>query len=169
METPSHQSALGSLVIAFNELEEALTIGLAELTSLDYPTAAAIFGSTSFRHKARIIWAVANLNSGDRPNLDNLQILLKQASRIEDARNGLLHSSWPLYTSQEGVQRRREKVRYSKGRGSEILSEKLNIEEIDSVSASCNNCVVLLEYWFMQGDFQWWEGPLPWGLTDDRN
>ena len=159
----THQSALGQLVISFNSLEEALTIGLSELTPLDYPSASIIFGSTSFKLKCKIILGLACRTQRKEADLNNLKILLNQSAKVEESRNRLLHSDWTLYQTALGVERRREKVRYTK-KGADFVNETFKIEDILNIVTHCQDCVTLLEYWFMDGDIHGWYDPLPWGL-----
>jgi hypothetical protein len=129
------QIALGKLVVAFSELETSVTSGIAEFFSLDrFREVELLANSLSFRKGLDVLDALVRLRCAVPETIEAWQKRMREASNLEDQRNGLMHSAWEWsLKNKEGrpeVLLRRKRIITRRGKGRITQDEIPTVEQL---------------------------------------
>lgn len=127
------KNSLGDLVLRFAKLEEVLTEGFATIMNIGYRDAQIVFGVISFNKKVQILNAlIRKYYSND--NEKTIFNLLKQANKLGNDRNKIIHSFWNHFvnignTEDIKILLKREKLKYNSKDRAKVVTKQFDETE----------------------------------------
>jgi hypothetical protein len=125
---------IGRLVVDFAALESSIAIAIWNLLNIDGSKGEIITSEMSFKNMLALFSSLFMHKTSDRAALDEMKVLISQATGVEIKRNRIVHSSWGMRVWRDGretVVRMKTTAKISKGLKRQ--NEELTVEDLEQM------------------------------------
>ena len=128
-----HLKAIGSIVVSFASLENAVEIAIWALMEIDSTKGAIVTSEMSFKNMLALFSSLY-LNKTNAPaEVEEMKELVKRSTQIEDRRNAIVHSLWGVRYYKHGQIVVRMKTTAKISKGLKRQDEELTVEALESI------------------------------------
>jgi hypothetical protein len=128
-----HLKAIGSIIVSFASLENAVETAIWALMGIDSTKGAIVTSEMSFKNLLALFSSLY-LNKINAPDeIEEMKALIKRSTQIEDRRNAVVHSLWGVRYYKHGQIVVRMKTTAKVSKGLKRQDEELSVEALESI------------------------------------
>ena len=128
-----HLKAIGSIVVSFASLENAVETAIWALMEIDGTKGAIVTSEMSFKNMLALFSSLY-LNKTNVPDeIEEMKMLIKRSTQIEDRRNAIVHSLWGVRYYKHGQMVVRMKTTAKISKGLKRQDEELTVEALENI------------------------------------
>lgn len=128
-----HLKAIGSIVVSFASLENAVEIAIWALMGIDSTKGAIVTSEMSFKNMLALFSSLY-LNKVNAPDeIEEMKELVKRGAQIEERRNTIVHSLWGVRYYKHGQIVVRMKTTAKISKGLKHQDEELTVDALENI------------------------------------